>query len=291
MDLLELVNSRPILGDGAMGSILQERGFKSGDCPEAWNLDRPEAILEIHQAYRDAGCDYVETNTFGASTIKLARYGLDAKVDEIVAAGVDLARRAAGDTCLVGASIGPTGALLEPYGDHTRDQLAEAFGRAATVLEREGVDFYLIETMSDLNEAALAIAAVKEVSKKPVAATMSFTKGAKGHRTMMGTSPQEAGIELIKAGADLVGTNCCSGPEAAAEIITEMAQSTPLAVIAQPNAGLPELKDGRASYPESPEAMAEGAGNLLACGARVIGGCCGTTPAHMASMGSVIKGR
>ncbi|MFH1313888.1 MAG: homocysteine S-methyltransferase family protein [Candidatus Eisenbacteria bacterium] len=289
MDLLELIKSRPILGDGAMGSLLQEGGFRSGDCPEAWNLERPEVILGIHKAYRDAGCDYVETNTFGASTIKLARYGLDSKIDDIVAAGVDLARRAVGDTCLIAASVGPTGGLLEPYGDYSRDQLAEAFGRATEAMERAGVDFYLIETMSDLNEAALAIAAAKAVSKKPVAATMAFTKGAKGYRTMMGTSPEDAGTGLVEAGADLVGTNCCSGPEAAAEIIIEMAGSTPLAVIAQPNAGLPELKNGCAVYPETPEDMAAGAESLLACGARVIGGCCGTTPAHMASMGSVIK--
>jgi 5-methyltetrahydrofolate--homocysteine methyltransferase len=269
--------------------MLQERGFKSGECPEAWNLDNPEAIVEIHKAYRDAGCDYVETNTFGASTIKLARYGLDLRLEDIVAAGVDLARRSVGDTCLVAGSIGPTGGLLEPYGDYSRDQLAEAFGRTAGAMEKAGVDFFIVETMSDLNEAELAIAAAKAVSKQPVAATMAFAKGAKGHRTMMGTSPEEAGTGLIKAGADLVGTNCVSGPEAAAEIIAEMAKATPLAVIAQPNAGLPELVDGQAVFPETPEAMAEGARKLLACGAKMIGGCCGTTPAHMAIVGTVIK--
>jgi 5-methyltetrahydrofolate--homocysteine methyltransferase len=289
--LLELVKARTVLGDGAMGTMLQERGLKSGDCPEAWNLDRPQVIIEIHRAYRDAGCDYVETNTFGASTIKLSKFGLESRLDDIVTAGVDLARRAVGDACLVAGSVGPTGGLLEPYGDYSADQLAAAFARTATLMERAGVDFYLIETMSDLSEAALAIAAVKDVSSKPVAATMAFSKGAKGHRTMMGTSPRDGASGLIEAGADLVGTNCCSGPEEAVEIIAEMAEVTPLAVIAQPNAGLPVLKAGQAVYPTSPEAMAEGALSLLAYGARIVGGCCGTTPAHIAKMGSAIGRR
>jgi 5-methyltetrahydrofolate--homocysteine methyltransferase len=288
VDLLELVKTRPVLGDGAMGTMLQERGLKSGECPEAWNLERPEAIVEIHRAYRDAGCDYVETNTFGASTIKLSKFGLDSKIDDIVTAGIDLARRAVGDACLVAGSVGPTGGLIEPYGDYSAGQLAEVFGRTAELMERAGVDFFLVETMSDLNEAALAIAAAKDASTRPVVATMTFSKGAKGHRTMMGTSPGDAASGLAQAGADLVGTNCCSGPDEAVEIMTEMRVVTPLAVIAQPNAGLPVLEAGRAVYPETPEAMAEGARKLLACGANIVGGCCGTTPAHMARIGSAI---
>ena len=288
VELLELVKTRTVLGDGAMGTMLQDRGLTSGECPEAWNLDKPDAIVEIHRTYRDAGCDYVETNTFGASTIKLSRFGLDCKIDDIVTAGVDLARRAVGDTCLVAGSVGPTGGLLEPYGDYSAEQLAEGFRRTAELMEHAGVDFFLIETMSDLNEATLAIAAAKGVSRRPVVATMAFAKGAKGHRTMMGTSPAQAASGLTEAGASLVGTNCCTGPREALEIMMEMREVTPLAVIAQPNAGLPALEAGQAVYPETPEAMAEGARKLVECGVRIVGGCCGTTPRHMSKIGSAI---
>jgi 5-methyltetrahydrofolate--homocysteine methyltransferase len=261
--------------------MLQASGLTMGGCPEKWNLERPGAVAAIHAAYGEAGCDFVETNTFGANAIKLGRYGMAERVDEVVKAGVDLARRAVGETCMVAGSIGPTGGLLKPYGEYLPDQVADAFRQAARSMEEAGIDFYIIETMSDPEEAVLAIGAVKEVSTRPVVATMSFSKGAKGYRTMMGTSPQEAASRLTSAGAAIVGTNCCTGPLEALEIMTGMREVSPQALIAQPNAGLPTVEAGKTVYPETPASLADGMDRVLGGGVRIIGGCCGTTPAHM----------
>jgi 5-methyltetrahydrofolate--homocysteine methyltransferase len=166
--------------------------------------------------------------------------------------------------------------------------MGDVFRQTAGAMEKAGLDFFLVETMSDVNEAALAIAAIKDVSSRPVVATMAFSTGAKGPRTMMGTTPEDAATGLAAAGADLIGTNCCSGIDEAVAIMTGMLEVTPIALIAQPNAGLPVFESGQTVYPETPEAMAAGAPKLLACGVRIIGGCCGTTPAHIEKMGSAI---
>jgi 5-methyltetrahydrofolate--homocysteine methyltransferase len=288
MELVEMIEFRPILGDGAMGTMLLEKGLEMGDCPEAWNLEKPDVIAEIHKAYVRAGSDFVETNTFGANPIKLARYDLDSKLQKIIMAGVDAARKVAGDSVMVAGSIGPTGAVLEPYGDMPGERVRDAFMRTVQALDSAGVDFFLIETMSDPNEARLAVAAAKEVSTKPIVATMAFSKGAKGYRTMMGTSPADAATALLEAGAQYVGTNCCSGFDEALEIMTDMVAASPAAIVVQPNAGLPSYKAGKVTYPETPEAMAGGAVKLLETGMRIVGGCCGTTPAHIKEIGSLI---
>lgn len=288
MELLDMLDLRPILGDGAMGTTLLERGLKTGDCPEIWNLDRADVITDIHRAYAEAGSDFVETNTFGANAIKLARYELEAKVEEIIKAAVEAARKGVGDNVMVAGSIGPTGALLEPYGDVPAGKVRDAFVEAAQAMDRAGVDFFLIETMSDPEEAGLAIGAVKEVSARPIVATMTFSKGAKGYRTMMGTSPTDAAGAMVGAGADLVGTNCCSGAQEALEIMSTMLDSSPVAVVAQPNAGLPVYESGKVTYPETPDAVAAGALKLFEKGMRIVGGCCGTTPAHIKEIGTMI---
>ena len=288
MELLDMLELRPILGDGAMGTTLLESGLKMGDCPEIWNLERAGVITDIHRAYAEAGSDFVETNTFGANAIKLARYGLDQKVEEIIKAAVEAARKGVGDNVMVAGSIGPTGALLEPYGDVPAGKVRDAFVEVAQAMDRAGVDFFLIETMSDPEEARLAIGAAKEVSAKPVVATMAFSKGAKGYRTMMGTSPTDAANTMVGAGADLVGTNCCSGAQEALEIMGAMLDSSPVAVVAQPNAGLPVYESGNIRYPETPEAVAAGAVKLFEKGMRIVGGCCGTTPAHIKEIGTMI---
>jgi 5-methyltetrahydrofolate--homocysteine methyltransferase len=288
MDLLELAKSRPVLGDGAMGTMLLDRGLKMGDCPEAWNLERADVICEVHKAYVEAGSDFVETNTFGASTIKLARYGLDSKLNDIIKAGVDAARKATGQTCMVAGSVGPTGALLMPYGDVPSEEVRDSFLLTAQAMEGAGIDFFLIETMTDPGEIKLAISAAKEVSKKPIIATMSFSKGAKGYRTMMGTDPEAAAAAMLDAGADLIGTNCCSGPDEALEIMTEMRRAAEPAVVVQPNAGMPVYDSGKVTYPETPQAIAAGAVRLIESGIRIVGGCCGTTPAHIKAIGALI---
>jgi len=272
-----------------MGTMLQMHGLTSGECPETWNLDKPEAVKATHDAYAGAGCDFITTNTFGANPIKLSRHGLDSRIEEMIARGVELARGAAGDGCMVAASVGPTGGLLEPYGELPSSEVAAAFEVSARLLEKAGVDFFIVETMIDLNEALLAARAVRDATDKPLVSTMAFTKGARGIRTVMGTSPEQAAAGLEEAGANIIGTNCCSGMEEAAEIMTEIVAATGLPTIAQPNAGLPVPEGDKVIYPESPEAMAEGLEKLLEIGVRIVGGCCGTTPDHLARMGSNLK--
>lgn len=272
-----------------MGTMLQMQGLTSGDCPEAWNLEKPEAVAATHQAYAGAGCDFITTNTFGANPIKLSRHGLDARIEEMIARGVELARGAAGNGCMVAGSVGPTGGLLEPYGELPSGEVAAAFEVSARLLEKAGVDFFIVETMIDLNEAILAARAVRDASDKPLITTMAFTRGARGVRTVMGTSPGQAAEGLEGAGANIIGTNCCSGMEEAAEIMTEIVAATGLPTIAQPNAGLPEPRGDKVVYPETPEVMAEGLKRLLEIGVRIVGGCCGTTPDHLARMGESLK--
>jgi 5-methyltetrahydrofolate--homocysteine methyltransferase len=284
MDLLELVDFRTVLGDGAMGTMLQAEGLGTGECPEVWNIEHSDRVEAIHHAYREAGSEYLTTNTFGANPIKLGRFGLEAKLADIVDRGVEAARRAGGDACMIAGSVGPTGAILEPYGDTPPEAMQDAFRRAAEALDRAGVDFLLVETMTDINEARIAVEAAKEVSSKPVAATMSFAKGAKGYRTVMGTSPEDAAKELAAAGARVVGTNCVGGMVEAAEIMKLMVGPAGVPTIAQPNAGLPEMRGDTVVYPETPEAMANGLENLLATGVRIVGGCCGTTPDHIRAL-------
>jgi 5-methyltetrahydrofolate--homocysteine methyltransferase len=289
VDILELVGQRHVLGDGGMGTMLQTHGLTSGDCPEAWNLEKPEAVKATHKAYVGAGCDFITTNTFGANPIKLSRHGLDSCIEEIIARGVGLAREAAEGACMVAGSVGPTGGLLEPYGELPGSEVAAAFEVSARLLENAGVDFFIVETMIDLNEALLAARAVRDASDRPMISTMAFTRGARGVRTVMGTSPEQAAQGLEEAGANIVGTNCCSGMEEAAEIMREIVKATGLPTIAQPNAGLPEPRGDKVVYPETPEAMAEGMKKLLGIGVRIVGGCCGTTPGHLARMGESLK--
>lgn len=288
MNLVELGRRSPILGDGAMGTTLQERGLKIGRCPDVMNLEEPGLVGEVHRDYREAGSDYLETNTFGANRLKLAGQGLGPRLEEIIRRGVDLARDAAAGTCLVAGSVGPTGCLLEPYGDTPKEKVREAFAEVARVMDAAGIDFFLIETMTDINEALLAIAAAREASQRPIAATAVFAKGAKGFRTMMGTPADQAAAAMAAAGADVVGTNCCSGTGEAAGIMQAMIAGSPVALLAQPNAGLPRMEAGKLVYPETPSAMAAGVPGLLELGVRMIGGCCGTTPAHIRAMGAAL---
>ena len=185
---------------------------------------------------------------------------------------------------MVAGSVGPTGVLLEPYGDTPADEVKAAFRAAAKALDEVGVDFLLIETMTDINEARLAIEAAREVSRRPLAATMAFAKGAKGYRTVMGTSPEEAARGLVEAGADIVGINCVGGMAEATGIMKAMVPASAVPTLAQPNAGLPEVGRDGVVYPETPESMGEGLEALLATGVSAVGGCCGTTPAHIRKM-------
>lgn len=288
MNLADLAKSRPVLGDGAMGTMLQAGGLAVGACPDRLNLDDPDLVVAVHCAYREAGADYLETNTFGANRLRLASHGLESDLQEIVKRGVEHARKGAGGVCMVAGSVGPSGTLLEPYGDMPRQRVYDAFAEIAEIMEGAGIDFYLVETMTDVNEATAAIEAIAETSSKTIVATAVFAEGAKGYRTVMGTPAAEAAVAMTSRGAHIVGTNCCSGMAEAAGIMQGMVAATPAALIAQPNAGLPQMVSGRLVYPESPEAMAQGIARLVEIGVRIIGGCCGTTPAHTRAMAAAL---
>ncbi|MCX7918128.1 MAG: homocysteine S-methyltransferase family protein [bacterium] len=293
-DMLTRIQQGEILiCDGAMGTMLLQAGLQPGHCAELWNIDRPEDVAEIHKEYFEVGCDMVITNTFGGTRFKLKKFNQENLVMKLNQAGAQIARAVA-DTYphrYVLGDIGPTGEFLQPLGELTYEELYTAFKEQAVALVAGGVDAIIIETMSAIEEAVCAVRAVKENTKMPVIATMTFNPaGAQGFRTMFGVSPQQAAEQLAAAGADIIGTNCGGvRVEQMADIICEMRKYTAKPLIAEPNAGLPKLIDGKTVYDESPEYMASLAPKLVNAGANIIGGCCGTTPTHLKAIAKAIK--
>jgi 5-methyltetrahydrofolate--homocysteine methyltransferase len=278
-----------LVGDGAMGTMLFQRDLAPGDPPESVTLSRPRILEEIARLYLDAGADLVETNTFGGSPLRLALHGLDAQTEAVNRDAVRAARRAVGDRAYVVGSCGPSGRLLEPYGDTSPDAMAESFRRQMAALIGAGVDAVCVETMTDLAEAEVAIRAAKAVSPTtPVLATMTFDPTPRGYHTVMGVSVEAAARGLAAAGADAVGSNCGNGIEHMVAIAREFRRHTTLPLVIQANAGLPRSAHGKTVYDETPEFMADKARELLAIGVGVIGGCCGTTPAHIAALRAMV---
>lgn len=288
-DLLDRIKGGDVLvGDGAMGTMLMREGLNIGECPESINLEKPEILERIARFYLDAGADIIQTNTFGGSPLKLTQYSLDNKTEEINTAAVRAIRGAAGVESYLSASCGPCGHLLKPYGDTDPEEIYNGFERQIRSLVDAGIDIICIETMTDLKEAALAIKAAKSVSQStPVAATMTFDPTPNGFFTIMGVSIEQAASGLADAGADIVGSNCGNGVENMIKIAEEFKKYTSLPLIIQSNAGLPVMERENPVYPETPEFMAEGCQRLLKIGVSIIGGCCGTTPDHIAALREV----
>jgi len=287
--LLDELGRRPLLCDGAMGTQLMVRGLAAGSCGEKWNVDRPADVEAIHRAYRQAGCDLVTTNTFGGTSLVLARHGLERQVDALNRAGAQVASRAAGDSGWVLGDIGPFGGFLEPVGDTTSEQAAVAFRDQAVALAAGGADAFIVETFSDPAEVALAIAAARSASPRlPIVATYAFERGdGVTFRTMTGADVRTATAAAISAGAHVVGANC--GTSLSLDDYLRLARDLVAAagrtaVILQPNAGSPQSVDGKLVYPASPADMAGLVPELLRIGVRIIGGCCGTTPEHLRAM-------
>ena len=291
--LLDQLVIRPLCCDGAMGTQLLARGLGSGECGMLWNVNRPADVGGIHLAYRNAGCDLITTNSFGGSRFALKLHGLANRVTELNRAAAQVARAAAGDHGWVLGDVGPFGDFLEPVGDTTADELRAAFQAQMAALIEGGADAILVETMSDPAEAVVGIEAAKACATAvPVIATYAFQKTAPGEfRTMMGTTAAEAVRRAVGAGAEIVGTNCGTGlslddyVELARQLVAAAGNAT---VIVQPNAGSPRTENGRTIYNATPEEMAATATRLLAAGVRIIGGCCGTTPNHLAAMSRAI---
>ena len=287
--LKRLKNGEILVADGAMGTMLFDYGLKPGEPPESFNLTRPEVLEEIARLYLDAGAEIIQTNTFGASPLRLASYSLEDKTKKINKNAVLAVRKVVGDRAHISASCGPSGRLLKPYGDTEPEEIYNSFERQMKALVGAGVDSICIETMTDLTEATLAIRAAKTVSPStPVMATMTFDRTPKGFYTVMGTSIEDAAQGLKEAGADVIGSNCGNGIENMIKIAKEFKRYSQLPIIIQSNAGIPEMQGDKPVYPETPEFMAEKAKELVSSGVSIIGGCCGTTPEHVRAIRKMV---
>jgi 5-methyltetrahydrofolate--homocysteine methyltransferase len=290
MNILERLRSGEIvICDGAMGTLLQSRGLPLGVAPEEWNLSHPEVVAQIHREYVEAGAEIVETNTFGGNRLKLSLYNLADKVEEINREAVRIAREAVGDRAYVALSVGPTGRLLEPWGDLRFEEALKSYREQLASALKEGPDFAILETFSDLQEMRAAVLAAQEVGILPIC-TMTFEASG---RTIMGISPEQAIEELATLGVKIMGTNCGTGPEDMLNVVEKMARSRLEGVylIAQPNAGVPKLVDGKTVFDATPEKMAEYAERYVKLGVNIVGACCGSTPAHIKAIRDGVKNR
>lgn len=273
--------------DGAMGTMLQAGGLKPGACPELMNIDAPEVVRAIHEEYIAAGATIIETNTFGASRLKLDHYSLADRMEEINAAAVRIAKEAAGTRAKVAGSMGPTGRFIEPLGDLGFEEAYEGFREQAKALADAGADYLIIETCIDIQEMRAALLAAKEVTDLPIICQLSYSEDG---RTVTGTDPESAAVILDGLGADVIGVNCSLGPEELVPVVKTLAASCRAPISVQPNAGMPFLKDGKTCFPMGPEEFGTWGPKLLAAGATYLGGCCGTTPAHIKSLAESVRG-
>jgi len=289
-DWLEQSAERVLLADGAMGTELQARGLPPGECPEMWARAHPLELAAVHAEYAAAGAEIILTCTFGGSPFKLASLDLDGDTEAVNWALGRVAREAAPEAVVLG-DIGPTGEMIVPLGIRTADELRAGFVRQVTGLA-EVVDGFIIETMSDLDEALLALEAARKVAPgKPVLVSLTYQKDHDGreYHTVMGVTPAAAARRLEDAGADAVGTNCGSGIEDMIGVVERLAAACSKPIFAEPNAGLPKLVGGRTVFDESAESMAGKVARLVAAGARIVGGCCGTTPRHIAAFRAALE--
>ncbi|MFP6631439.1 MAG: homocysteine S-methyltransferase family protein [Planctomycetota bacterium] len=284
--LLEAIREKTLLGDGAMGTQLQQAGLEPGGCGEAWNTEHPDRVLAIQKKYVEAGSDCLITNTFGGSRIMLERHAQDSDVEAINKAGALIAREAFGgkDGYVLG-DIGPFGGLLEPYGEVTEKSVREAFAEQAMALVSGGVDAIIIETQTSLEELGIGLEAARDAGAPCVIGSMAYDVTFDGEeiRTMMGIGPEDAAEFMVKNGADVIALNCGSGVDVswAARAVERYRRLTDLPTMAQPNAGLPELIDMEVVYRQTPEEMTGELSALLSAGANIVGGCCGSSPAHL----------
>ncbi len=296
ISLKERINKGLFLLDGAMGTQLIARGIELGQCCDCLNIEQPDTILEIHRSYLEAGSDAVLTNTFGANRFALGKHGLGDKVKEINRAAVKIARQAAGEDKYVLGDIGPSGDFLKPLGNLDAEELKDAFIEQAKALSAGGVDGFIIETETALDEAAIAVEAVKSISGNlPVFVSFAFDRAGGNFRTMMGVDVKSAVTKMVSLGVDAVGFNCGTVSldeyvELAKKFVSAAKTSKKKTLVfAEPNAGQPELVDGRAVYKVTPEDFAAAAKKIRSAGVNIIGGCCGTGPEHIKASAKITR--
>lgn len=287
-ELYRLLENGPVYLDGATGSNLQKAGMPTGVCPEQWILDHPDVILDLQKRYIEAGTQILYAPTFSGNRIKLEEYGLADKIVEINTKLVQLCREAAGDKGLVCGDMTMTGESLEPMGDLELEELIDIYKEQAKILYEAGVDLFVVETMMSLAETRAAVLAIKETCDLPVMVSMTFDEKGK---TLYGNTPEGCMVVLQSLGADVVGINCSTGPERMADMVRQMKPYANVPILAKPNAGLPQMVDGETVYDMGPEEFASFGPMLMEAGAAVLGGCCGTTPEHIASLVAATKDR
>lgn len=280
-EFLSTIKERLLLIDGAMGTMLQAAGLPVGEASEKWNLEHPEVVEKIQAEYMNAGSDIILTNSFGGNLFKLEANQLGDRMAEINLAAAQISRKAAGEDVYVAGSIGPTGQFLEPLGEVSNQQMEAVFQQQIEALINGGIDVVCIETMSDPQEAALAVSAAKKAGSIPVIASMTYEGGKAGYRTMMGKDVAACVKALSDAGADIIATNCGLGIDQMIDIVQEMREATNLPLMAEPNAGMPELVDGQTVFRETAKMMASKLPKLIEAGLSIVGGCCGTSPQYI----------
>jgi 5-methyltetrahydrofolate--homocysteine methyltransferase len=288
--LKNISDGKIFVADGAMGSMLMQKGLQAGECPEQLNLHDPEIVKEVAQLYFQSGADIIQTNTFGGTPLKLSDYSLEEKCSEINKAAVQIVNSVTGGKAYISGSCGPTGKMLEPFGEMSEEEAFDNFKLQTAALIDAGADMLCIETMIDLNESLIAIKAARSNSQAiPIAATLTFNKTPAGFVTIMGNNIDTVSKSLIDYGADIIGSNCGNGIDNMVEIANEFRNISNHPLLIQANAGIPDIVDGTTTYPETPEFFVARVNALIDAGVSIIGGCCGTTPEHIRQIKNAVK--
>ena len=289
--LERLARGDTLISDGATGTYLQQNGLEPGGCPEEFNATRPDVVRGMAREYFAAGADMALTNSFGGSRFMLGKYGLERRAEEFNRLAAEHARSQAPPGGFVVGSVGPTGEFLEPLGELSESEMLDAFDEQIAALVSGGVDAVVVETMTALEEARLAVQAARRHPALTAMATMTFDKGPRGFFTMMGVTPERAVGELQDAGAHIVGANCGNGIEVMLELARELRGAADGALLVHSNAGIPAVRRGEIVYPESPEYMAARFKTLVdELGVNIVGGCCGTHPGHIRALAVALRG-
>ncbi len=278
MTIVQKAMEKGLIFDGAMGTMLISAGLEGGKAAETWILEKPEEITKVHQGYFDAGADIITTATFGGNPVKLKKAGLEKKADEINEKAARLAKQVAGQERYVAGNIGPAGELLQPSGPLSVEAATDSFAGQADVLAKNGVDLFLVHTFFDINESIAAIKGIQSVSDLPIFAAMTFQEKNNGFATIMGNRVEPSMKALVDAGASVVGANCSIGSDRMIFLAEEIRQAVSTLVMAKPNAGSPQISDGKTFYTENAETFSENMRRIKSLGVEVIGGCCGSTP-------------